>query len=96
MDSHKSLQTFSCLPQQIQTGVKKYEKFYWYDPELDNSWYRSHLYEMYGQLNPHQIQDIDTKIRCQELLINLQDQFACLQDELRQSKKMQDFGSQHS
>ncbi|GJS14631.1 retrovirus-related pol polyprotein from transposon TNT 1-94 [Tanacetum coccineum] len=50
------------------------EKFYWYDPELDNSWYISHLYEMYEQLNPHQIQDIDTKIRSQELLINLQDQ----------------------
>ncbi|GJU35441.1 serine protease SPPA, chloroplastic [Tanacetum coccineum] len=38
MDSHKSLQAFSCVPQQIP-GVRKCNKFVWYDPELDNSWF---------------------------------------------------------
>ncbi|GJZ05387.1 hypothetical protein Tco_0538662 [Tanacetum coccineum] len=47
---------------------------------------------MYGQLHPYQMQDIDTEIRSQELLMILQDDFASLQDEHRQSQKMQDFG----
>nr|GEW86426.1 hypothetical protein [Tanacetum cinerariifolium] len=50
----------------VKTGVKKCKKFYWYDPELDNEWYRRHLYGMYGQLNPHQIQDIATEISSHE------------------------------
>nr|GEY52925.1 hypothetical protein [Tanacetum cinerariifolium] len=37
--------------------------------------------------NPHQIQDIDTEISSQELLMILQDDFASLQDEHRKSKK---------
>ncbi|GJX20572.1 hypothetical protein Tco_0223249 [Tanacetum coccineum] len=90
MDSHKSLQAFSCVPQQIP-GVRKCNKFVWYDPELDCSWYRNHLYHMYGQLHPHQMQDIDTEIRSQELLMILQDDFASLQDDHRQSQKNASF-----
>ncbi|GJW60512.1 hypothetical protein Tco_0109847 [Tanacetum coccineum] len=87
MDSHKSLQAFSYVPQQIP-GVRKCNKFVWYDTELDNSWYRNHLYHMYGQLHPH---DIDTEIRSQELLMILQDDFASLQDDHRQSQKNASF-----
>ncbi|GJW97022.1 hypothetical protein Tco_0178830 [Tanacetum coccineum] len=54
----------------------KCKKFYWYDPELDNEWYRRHLYGMYGQLNPHQIQDIATEISSHEQLICPPDEFA--------------------
>ena len=68
-------------------GVRKCNKFVWYDPELDNSWYRDHLYQMYGQLHPHEMQDIDNEIRSQELLMILQDDFASLQDDHRQSQK---------
>ncbi|GJT15988.1 indole-3-acetic acid-amido synthetase GH3.10 [Tanacetum coccineum] len=74
-----------------QAGVRKCNKFVWYDPELDNSWYREHLYHMYGQLHPHQMQDIDTEIRSQELLMILQDDFASLQDDHRQSQKNASF-----
>ncbi|GJV72839.1 hypothetical protein Tco_1492834 [Tanacetum coccineum] len=70
--------------QEAKTGVKK---FYWYDPELDNAWYMGHLYGMYGQLNPHQIQDIATWLSSQEQLIILQDEFAGLQAKLAQTQK---------
>ncbi|GJS49095.1 hypothetical protein Tco_0599216 [Tanacetum coccineum] len=70
-----------------QTGVKKCKKFYWYDPKLDNEWYRRHLYGMYGQLNPHQIQDIATEISSHEQLIILQDEFAGIEAELALTKR---------
>ncbi|GJZ93217.1 hypothetical protein Tco_0665282 [Tanacetum coccineum] len=70
-----------------KTGVKKCKKFYWYDLELDNAWYRGHLYGMYGQLNPHQIQDIATELTSHKQLIILQDEFVGLQAELAQSQK---------
>ncbi|GJR18035.1 hypothetical protein Tco_0966562 [Tanacetum coccineum] len=55
--------------------------------ELDNAWYRGHLYGMYGQLNPHQIQDIATELKNHEQLIILYDEFADLQAELAQTQK---------
>ncbi|GKA66126.1 hypothetical protein Tco_0765934 [Tanacetum coccineum] len=76
---------FLVFPSRYKTGVKKCKKFYWYDPELNNSWYKGHLYEMYGHLNPHQIEEVATELRSQEQLIILQDEFALLQAELRQS-----------
>ncbi|GKA77417.1 hypothetical protein Tco_0783878 [Tanacetum coccineum] len=54
---------------------------------LDNAWYRGHLYGMYGQLNPHQIQDIAIELTCHEQLIILQDEFVGLQAELAQTQK---------
>ncbi|GJR93511.1 hypothetical protein Tco_0265685 [Tanacetum coccineum] len=50
--------------------------------QLDNEWYRRHLYGMYGQLNPHQIQDIATEISSHEQLIILQDEFVGIEAEL--------------
>nr|GEX27904.1 transposase, mutator type [Tanacetum cinerariifolium] len=55
--------------------------------ELDNEWYRRHLYEMYEQLNPHQIQDIATEISSHEQLIILQDEFAGIKAELVLTQK---------
>ncbi|GJW95345.1 hypothetical protein Tco_0175017 [Tanacetum coccineum] len=55
--------------------------------QLDNAWYMGHLYGMYGQLNPHQIQDIATELTSHEQLIILQDEFAGLQVELAQTQK---------
>ncbi|GKA54389.1 hypothetical protein Tco_0753338 [Tanacetum coccineum] len=40
---------FLVCPNRYKAGVRKCNKFVWYDPELDNSWYREHLYHMYGQ-----------------------------------------------
>nr|GEU38785.1 hypothetical protein [Tanacetum cinerariifolium] len=71
----------------LKTSVKKCKKFYWYDPELDNAWYIGHLYGMYGQLNPHQIQDITNELTIHEQLIILQDEFAGLQAEIAQTQK---------
>ncbi|GKE75606.1 hypothetical protein Tco_1537647 [Tanacetum coccineum] len=42
---------------------------------------------MYGQLNPHQIQDIATELTSHEQLIILQDEFTGLQAELAQTQK---------
>ncbi|GKE01291.1 hypothetical protein Tco_1389274 [Tanacetum coccineum] len=70
---------FLVCPNRYKTSVKKCKKFYWYDPELDNEWYRRHLYEMHGQLNPHQIQDIASEISSHEQLIIFQDEFAGIQ-----------------
>ncbi|GJX27847.1 hypothetical protein Tco_0235926 [Tanacetum coccineum] len=78
---------FLVCPNRYKTGVKKCKKFYWYDPELDNAWYRGHLYGMYGQLNPHQIQDIATELTSHAQLIILQDEFAGLQAKLAQTQK---------
>nr|GEW08007.1 putative NHL domain-containing protein [Tanacetum cinerariifolium] len=55
--------------------------------KLDNEWYRRHLYGMYGQLNPHQIQDIATEISSHEQLIILQDEFAGMDTELVLTQK---------
>ncbi|GJV48873.1 hypothetical protein Tco_1439085 [Tanacetum coccineum] len=55
--------------------------------QLDNAWYMGHLYGMYGQLNPHQIQDIATELTSHEQLIILQNEFAGLQVELAQTQK---------
>nr|GEU77874.1 hypothetical protein [Tanacetum cinerariifolium] len=73
---------FLVCPNRYKIGLKKCKKFYWYDPELDNEWYRRHLYGMYEQLNPHQIQDLATEISSHEQLIILQDEFPGLQAEL--------------
>ncbi|GJT23360.1 hypothetical protein Tco_0893297 [Tanacetum coccineum] len=78
---------FLFCPNRYKTGAKKCKKFYWYDPELDNEWYKRHLYGMYGQLNPHQIQDIATEISSHEQLIILQDEFAGIQAELALTQK---------
>ncbi|GJX21072.1 hypothetical protein Tco_0223749 [Tanacetum coccineum] len=69
-----------CL-NRYKNGVKKCKKFYWVDPELDNEWYKGHLYGMYGQLHPHQIEDISTELTSHDQLIILQDDFAGLQAE---------------
>ncbi|GJX05335.1 hypothetical protein Tco_0191251 [Tanacetum coccineum] len=61
------------------------------DPELDNEWYKGHLYGMYGQLHPHQIEDIATELTSHEQLIILQDDFAGLQDEVAQTQKNASF-----
>ncbi|GJX35689.1 hypothetical protein Tco_0247246 [Tanacetum coccineum] len=82
---------FLVCPNRYKTGVKKCKKFYWYDPELDNSWYRGHLYGMYEQLNSHQIQDIATELSSHEQLIILQYEFARLQAELAQTQKNASF-----
>ncbi|GJX58345.1 hypothetical protein Tco_0289735 [Tanacetum coccineum] len=82
---------FRVCPNRYKTGVKKCKKFYWVDPELDNAWYRGHLYGMYGHLHPHQIEDIATELISQEQLIILQDDFAGLQAELAQTQKNASF-----
>ncbi|GJU63575.1 hypothetical protein Tco_0722382 [Tanacetum coccineum] len=82
---------FLVCPNRYKAGVKKCKKFYWVDPELDNEWYRGHLYGMYGQLHPHKIEDIATELTSHEQLIILQHDFAGLQAEVAQTQKNASF-----
>nr|GEW68985.1 hypothetical protein [Tanacetum cinerariifolium] len=82
---------FLVCPNRYKTGVKKCKKFYLVDPELDNECYTGHFYGMYGQLHPHQIEDIATELTSHEQLIILQDDFVGLQAEVAQTQKNASF-----
>ncbi|GKC30624.1 hypothetical protein Tco_1037918 [Tanacetum coccineum] len=75
----------------VKIGVRKCKRWYWHDQELDNSWYRGHLYEMYALLNPHQRKELATKLTSQEQLAVLQDEYALVQVELKKSQKNASF-----
>ncbi|GJR16307.1 hypothetical protein Tco_0798959 [Tanacetum coccineum] len=75
----------------LKIGVRKCKRWYWHDPELDNSWYRGHLYEMYALLNPHQRKELATELTSQEQLAVLQDEYALVQVKLKKSQKNASF-----
>ncbi|GJU26537.1 probable leucine-rich repeat receptor-like protein kinase [Tanacetum coccineum] len=62
-----------------KTRIKHCKRWHWFDLELDNEWYRAHLYEMYMLLNPSQREELKNEITSQEELAVLQIEFAYLE-----------------
>ncbi|GJV03719.1 hypothetical protein Tco_1337288 [Tanacetum coccineum] len=91
---------FGVCPNKYKKGIKHCKRWYWNDPELENKWYRSQLYEMHLLLNPSQREELENKLTSQEELAVLQVEFADMEgqmqqlmEELKKSKKMLSFGS---
>nr|GEW47181.1 zinc finger, CCHC-type [Tanacetum cinerariifolium] len=57
-------------------GIKHCKRWYWNDPELENKWYKSQLYEMHLLLNPSQIEELENELTSREELAVLQVEFA--------------------
>ncbi|GJX34400.1 retrovirus-related pol polyprotein from transposon TNT 1-94 [Tanacetum coccineum] len=70
-----------------KTGVKKCNFWDWYDDDVENEWYRTHLYEMYRLLNPSQRRQLETEISSQEEVVLLQLEMQIMRDELSKSQK---------
>ncbi|GJR07412.1 hypothetical protein Tco_0790064 [Tanacetum coccineum] len=71
------------------------------DPELENKWYRTQLYEMYLLLNPLQREELENELTSREELAvlqvelaNMEGQMQQLMEEFKKSQKMLSFGSQ--
>ncbi|GJU26571.1 hypothetical protein Tco_1165192 [Tanacetum coccineum] len=58
-------------------------KWHLCDPELDNKWYRDHLYEMHLLLNPLQIKELENEVRSREELAVLQVEFADMEGQMQ-------------
>nr|GEU37276.1 hypothetical protein [Tanacetum cinerariifolium] len=82
-------------------GIKHCKRWYWNDPELENKWYRTQLYEMHLLLNPSKREELENELTSREELVVLQVEFADtegqmqqLMEELKKSQKMLSLGSQ--
>ncbi|GJT70211.1 hypothetical protein Tco_1029497 [Tanacetum coccineum] len=78
---------FVVCPNRYKTGVKKCNFWDWYDDDVENEWYRTHLYEMYRLLNPSQRRELETKISSQEEVVLLQLEMQTMRDELSKCQK---------
>ncbi|GJU10895.1 hypothetical protein Tco_1133291 [Tanacetum coccineum] len=92
---------FGVCPNKYKKGIKHCKRWYWNDPELENKWYRTQLYDMYLLLNPSQREELENELTSREELAVLQVKFADMEgqmqqlmEELKKSKKMLSFGSQ--
>ena len=74
-------------PNRYKPGIKKCKFWDWVDPELDNDWYRDHLFEMHRLLNPSQRQELQNAISNQEKLVLLQDEVNQLKTDLKKIEK---------
>ena len=82
---------FVVCPNRYKPGTKKCKYYDWLDPELDNDWYRGHMFEMDRLLNPSQRQELKNAISNQEKLVLLQDEIHHLKADLKKSEKKASF-----
>ncbi|GJW15589.1 hypothetical protein Tco_0019722 [Tanacetum coccineum] len=78
---------FLICPNRYKTEVKKCKKWVWLDLELENEWYRSHLYEMHRLLNYTQRQELSDELSSQEEVFILQVEMQQLKADLDKSEK---------
>ncbi|GJZ27234.1 hypothetical protein Tco_0571487 [Tanacetum coccineum] len=78
---------FVVCPNRYKTRVKKCNFWDWYDDDVENEWYRTHLYEMYRLLNPSQRRELETEISSQEEVVLLQLEMQTMRDELSKCQK---------
>ncbi|GJU25440.1 hypothetical protein Tco_1164061, partial [Tanacetum coccineum] len=65
-------------------GIKHCKRWYWNDPELENKWYRTQLYEMHLLLNPLQREKLENELTSREELAVLQVEFADMEGQMQQ------------
>nr|GEU83156.1 hypothetical protein [Tanacetum cinerariifolium] len=56
--------------------IKHCKRWYWNDPELENKWYKTQLYEVHLLLNPLQREELENELTSREKLAVLQVEFA--------------------
>ncbi|GJT63698.1 hypothetical protein Tco_1015178, partial [Tanacetum coccineum] len=61
-----------------------YKRWNWCDLELENKWYRDHLYEMHLLLNPSQREELENEITSREELAVLQVEFVDMKGQIQQ------------
>ena len=74
---------FDCRKQ----GVRKCTAWDWCDPELDNGWYKAHLYEMYKTLTPYERVQVLDEVTSQEKLVVLVVEMEQLKVQMKKSQK---------
>ncbi|GKA40752.1 hypothetical protein Tco_0733345 [Tanacetum coccineum] len=65
-------------------GIKHCKRWYWNDPELENKWYITQLYEMHLLLNPSQREELENELTSREELAVLQVEFADMEGQMQQ------------
>ncbi|GKD05009.1 hypothetical protein Tco_1179983 [Tanacetum coccineum] len=60
------------------------KRWYWNDPELENIWYRTQLYEMHLLLNHSQREELENELTSREELAVLQVEFADMEGQMQQ------------
>nr|GEX67663.1 hypothetical protein [Tanacetum cinerariifolium] len=85
----------------VKKEIKHCKRWYWNDPELENKWYRTQLYEMHLLLNPSQREELENELTSREELVILQVEFVDMEDrmqelmeEFKKSQKMLSYGNQ--
>ncbi|GJT87631.1 hypothetical protein Tco_1069348 [Tanacetum coccineum] len=63
--------------------IKHCKRWYWNDPELENKWYRTQLYEMHLLLNPSQREELENELTSREELAVLQVEFADMEGQIQ-------------
>ncbi|GJT16775.1 hypothetical protein Tco_0875481 [Tanacetum coccineum] len=75
---------FSVCPNKYNKGIKQCKRWYWNDPELENKWYKTQLYEMHLLLNPSQREELENELTSREELVVLQVEFADMEGQMQQ------------
>ncbi|GJQ91170.1 hypothetical protein Tco_0002309 [Tanacetum coccineum] len=75
---------FGVCPNKYKKGIKHCKRWYWNDPELENKWYRTQLYEMHMLLNPSQREELENELTSREELAVLQVEFADMEGQMQQ------------
>ncbi|GJX55404.1 hypothetical protein Tco_0960411 [Tanacetum coccineum] len=75
---------FGVCPNKYKKGIKHCKRWYWNDPELENKWYRTQLYEMHLLLNPSQREELENELTSREELAVLQVEFADMEGQMQQ------------
>ncbi|GKA31345.1 hypothetical protein Tco_0717650 [Tanacetum coccineum] len=50
----------------LRPGRKNSKTWIWFDPELEQDWYRYQLFDMYNLLNPHERHQHQAEMMCEE------------------------------
>lgn len=59
----------------------------WCDPELNNGWYKGHMYEMYKTLTPYERVHVQDEVTSQEKLAVVAVEMEQLKVQLKKSQK---------
>ncbi|GJU96023.1 hypothetical protein Tco_1320779 [Tanacetum coccineum] len=63
---------FGVCTNNYKKEIKHCKRWYWNDPELENKWYKTQLYEIHLLLNPSQREELENELTSREELAVLQ------------------------
>nr|GEU45799.1 zinc finger, SWIM-type [Tanacetum cinerariifolium] len=68
----------------VKKGIKHCKRWYWNDPELENKWYKTQLYEMHLLLNLSLREELENELTSREELVVLQVEFADMEGRMQE------------